>query len=136
MESTMIIGVVRESQPGETRVAATPTTVKQLRQLGYEVVVESGAGDRADFPDQGLIRESGTQGYPIRRVALETSNLWRAYLSDVYIFIVDDLGNLVGKYPFVSGFPGKVNAIKWVYVAGGPKYLFVATDQGLVYKTF
>ena len=40
----MIIGVVRESSPGETRVAATPTTVKQLRQLGYEVVVEPGAG--------------------------------------------------------------------------------------------
>jgi len=31
----MIIGVIRESQPGETRVAATPTTVRQLRQLGY-----------------------------------------------------------------------------------------------------
>ncbi|MDT7579358.1 MAG: H+-translocating transhydrogenase subunit alpha, partial [Pseudonocardiales bacterium] len=40
----MIIGVVRESQPGETRVAATPATVKQLQLLGYDVVVESGAG--------------------------------------------------------------------------------------------
>ena len=39
-ELTVIIGVVRESKPGETRVAATPATVKQLLQLGYEVVVE------------------------------------------------------------------------------------------------
>ena len=50
----MIIGVVRESKPGETRVAATPTTVGQLLKLGYEVVVESGAGDRSDFPDQSF----------------------------------------------------------------------------------
>jgi hypothetical protein len=90
-----------------------------------------------DFPDLGLIREAGTEGYPIRRVAFETNYYWRAYLSDAYIFVFDDIGTLVGKYPFVSGFPGKVNAIKWVYDAGGgSKYLFVATDQGLVYTIF
>ena len=90
-----------------------------------------------DFPDQGLIRELGTEGYPIRRIAFETTYLWKAYLSDAYIFVFDDLGNLVGKYPFVAGFPGKVNAIKWVYdVTYGSKYLFVATDQGLVYTIF
>ena len=58
----MIIGVVRESSPGETRVAATPTTVKQLRQLGYDVVIEPGAGDRADFPDQGFVDADATIG--------------------------------------------------------------------------
>ena len=58
----MIIGVVRESKPGETRVAATPATVKQLLQLGYEVVVEPGAGDRADFPDQGFVDAGATIG--------------------------------------------------------------------------
>jgi NAD(P) transhydrogenase subunit alpha len=34
------IGVTRETKPGETRVAATPATVKQLIGLGYEVLVE------------------------------------------------------------------------------------------------
>jgi H+-translocating NAD(P) transhydrogenase subunit alpha len=58
----VIIGVVRESSPGETRVAATPTTVKQLRQLGYDVVIEPGAGDRADFPDQGFVDADATIG--------------------------------------------------------------------------
>jgi H+-translocating NAD(P) transhydrogenase subunit alpha len=61
-ELTVIIGVVRESKPGETRVAATPATVKQLLQLGYEVVVEPGAGDRADFPDQGFVDAGATIG--------------------------------------------------------------------------
>lgn len=58
----MLIGVVRESQPGEARVAATPATVKQLRGLGYEVVVEPGAGDRADLPDAGFVDAGATVG--------------------------------------------------------------------------
>ncbi|NUT33512.1 MAG: Re/Si-specific NAD(P)(+) transhydrogenase subunit alpha [Hamadaea sp.] len=48
---TLRLGVVAESAAGETRVAATPATVKQLIGLGYEVMVESGAGARASFPD-------------------------------------------------------------------------------------
>ena len=49
----MLIGVPRETRPGETRVAATPTTVRQLTALGYDVVVETGAGTAASFPDDG-----------------------------------------------------------------------------------
>lgn len=44
------IGIVAEA-PGENRVAATPTTVPKLLALGYEVVIESRAGDRSSFPD-------------------------------------------------------------------------------------
>jgi NAD(P) transhydrogenase alpha subunit len=46
------IGIPRESKAGETRVAATPATVKQLRSLGYEVAVASGAGAASSFPDE------------------------------------------------------------------------------------
>ncbi|MCP2322671.1 NAD(P) transhydrogenase subunit alpha [Hamadaea flava] len=45
------LGVVAEADAGETRVAATPATVRQLVNLGYEVMVEAGAGARASFPD-------------------------------------------------------------------------------------
>ncbi len=44
------IGIVAESDR-ETRVAATPATVRQLLELGYDVVVEKGAGESASFPD-------------------------------------------------------------------------------------
>ncbi|WP_104176257.1 Re/Si-specific NAD(P)(+) transhydrogenase subunit alpha [Arthrobacter sp. Y81] len=44
------IGIVGELGR-ETRVAATPVTVRQLLELGYEVVVEKGAGDSASFAD-------------------------------------------------------------------------------------
>src|SRR5690348_4398798 len=58
----MFIGVVRESKPGETRVAATPATVGQLLKLGYEVVVAPGAGERADFPDDAYVDAGATVG--------------------------------------------------------------------------
>ena len=47
----MLIGIPRESKPGETLVAATAKTVSQLTNLGYDVVVEAGAGEAADQPD-------------------------------------------------------------------------------------
>jgi NAD(P) transhydrogenase subunit alpha len=46
------IGVPAESKPGETRVAATPKTVEQLRALGYEVAIEQGAGAQSAFSDE------------------------------------------------------------------------------------
>ncbi len=49
--ATLHIGVPRENHPRETRVAATPTTVTQLVGLGYDVVVETGAGGASSFPD-------------------------------------------------------------------------------------
>lgn len=47
----MLIGIPRESKAGETLVAATAKTASQLAQLGYDVVVESGAGVAADQAD-------------------------------------------------------------------------------------
>jgi proton-translocating NAD(P)+ transhydrogenase subunit alpha len=47
----MLVWVPREVAPGETRVAATPETVKRLVKEGLEVVVESGAGDQATLGD-------------------------------------------------------------------------------------
>jgi H+-translocating NAD(P) transhydrogenase subunit alpha len=43
--------VVRETAPGERRVALVPEGVGKLRQAGLEVLVERGAGDGAWFPD-------------------------------------------------------------------------------------
>lgn len=63
----MIIGIPRESQPGETRVAATPQTVGQLIKLGYQVVVESGAGAAASFSDTAFT-EAGAAVEPTDQV--------------------------------------------------------------------
>ena len=47
----MLIGVAAETDPAETRVAATPETVKKFISLGSEVAVERGAGVRAGVVD-------------------------------------------------------------------------------------
>src|SRR3954447_12555721 len=57
-QSGQRVGVVAESRAGETRVAATAVTVAQLRDLGYQVVVESGAGLGASLDDEAY-RQAG-----------------------------------------------------------------------------
>ncbi|MBN9741814.1 Re/Si-specific NAD(P)(+) transhydrogenase subunit alpha [Amycolatopsis sp. A1MSW2902] len=58
----MLIGVLKEALPGETRVAATPETVGKLRGLGYEVAVEPGAGLLSGFFDQAYADAGATVG--------------------------------------------------------------------------
>src|SRR5258708_31566063 len=49
--SFMIVGVPRESFPGERRVALVPATIPNLIKAGLEVLVEAGAGAGAGYPD-------------------------------------------------------------------------------------
>ncbi|GAA0639114.1 Re/Si-specific NAD(P)(+) transhydrogenase subunit alpha [Sporichthya brevicatena] len=60
MAESALIGVVSHAGHGETRVAATPATVKQLIGLGYRVLLESGAGVLAGFTDDAY-RAAGAE---------------------------------------------------------------------------
>ena len=51
----LTVGVLRETAPGERRVAVTPDAVPRLRALGLQVLVESRAGAGAWFPDDAYI---------------------------------------------------------------------------------
>ena len=51
----MRIAVLKERAAGETRVAATPETVKKFIGLGANVAVEKGAGATAAIPDSAFI---------------------------------------------------------------------------------
>jgi NAD(P) transhydrogenase subunit alpha len=57
----MRIGVPAESRPGETRVAATPETVKKLAAK-HEVIVQAGAGLQASVPDAAYAAAGATIG--------------------------------------------------------------------------
>ncbi len=48
----MKIGVLKESYPGERRVALVPGNVAQLEKAGFEVWIEEGAGDAAGYSDE------------------------------------------------------------------------------------
>jgi NAD(P) transhydrogenase subunit alpha len=47
----MIVGIPKESFPGERRVALAPAVIPSLLKVGFEVVVEAGAGAAAGYPD-------------------------------------------------------------------------------------
>ena len=51
----MIVGVPKESYPGERRVALVPLVIPNLAKAGIEVVVESGAGAEAGYPDAAYV---------------------------------------------------------------------------------
>lgn len=70
----MIIGAIQESNRDEHRVAVTPDSVKKLIQLGYDVVVESGCGRAANFPDD-LYQQAGAEVLPGRDRVLEKSDI-------------------------------------------------------------
>ena len=61
----LIIGVLREAKAGESRVAAIPATVAQLRQLRYGVVVERAAGHAASFSDEAYAEAGARLGDPL-----------------------------------------------------------------------
>ena len=56
----MRIAVLKESAPGETRVAAVPETVKKIVGLGHNVTVQTGAGVSASYPDD-LYKAAGAE---------------------------------------------------------------------------
>jgi NAD(P) transhydrogenase subunit alpha len=58
----MRIGVVRETTPGERRVALVPETVGRLAKSGNEVVIERAAGESSSFPDRMYTDAGATIG--------------------------------------------------------------------------
>jgi NAD(P) transhydrogenase subunit alpha len=65
------IGVPLETQPGETRVAATPETIKKLISQGHKVTVQTGAGLRAGVPDDAYTAAGATVASPDETLAAE-----------------------------------------------------------------
>src|SRR5262244_2231648 len=61
----MIVGVPRESFPGERRVGLVPAAVPSLTKAGLEVVIESGAGSEAGYPDAEYV-SAGAKILPAR----------------------------------------------------------------------
>ena len=55
----MRVAVPRETAPGERRVALVPETVSKLRDAGFEIRVERGAGESAGFPDEAYEQAGG-----------------------------------------------------------------------------
>jgi H+-translocating NAD(P) transhydrogenase subunit alpha len=72
----MIVGVPRESFPGEKRVALVPTAIPTLTKAGLQVVVEAGAGIAAGYPDADYVAKGA-------KVVSERAEVFR--LADIVV---------------------------------------------------
>ena len=70
----MIVGVAKESYPGERRVALVPMVVPNLMKAGLEVVVEAGAGTQAGYLDAAYV-EKGARILPDRAAIFGTADI-------------------------------------------------------------
>jgi len=70
----VIVGVPKESYPGERRVALVPVVIPNLAKAGVEVVIESGAGEAAGYPDP-LYVEKGARILPDRASVFSTADV-------------------------------------------------------------
>lgn len=80
----MKIGIPRELDPTEKRVAATPRTTVRLCKMGFEVLVEKGAGDKAEHQDQQYIEAGAT-------IVDNVEDLWSQ--SDIVIKVLAPMHN-------------------------------------------
>jgi proton-translocating NAD(P)+ transhydrogenase subunit alpha len=70
----LIVGVPREIYPGERRVALVPMVVPTLLKAGFEMVVQSGAGQDAGYPDSQYL-EKGAKVLPDREAVFATADI-------------------------------------------------------------
>jgi NAD(P) transhydrogenase subunit alpha len=68
----MLVGVPRESEKGERRVALVPELVAKLRKAGLEVAVRPGAGEAAGFPDAAYAEA----GASVTADGIAASDIW------------------------------------------------------------
>lgn len=70
----MIIGIPKESYPGERRVALVPMVVPNLVKAGFEIIIEAGAGQEAGYSD-ALYTEKGAKIVPDRATVFGTADI-------------------------------------------------------------
>ena len=75
----MIVGVPRETYPGERRVALVPGVIASLQKAGLEVLVESGAGAEAGYPDADYQAKGA-------RIAIDRAEVFR--VADIVVQVL------------------------------------------------
>jgi hypothetical protein len=79
------LAVLKERRPAETRVAATPETVKKYKVLGLDVAVEAGSGVSSGIPDAAFA-EAGAMIAPDAAAALDGAGI---VLIDPALFVLN-----------------------------------------------
>jgi H+-translocating NAD(P) transhydrogenase subunit alpha len=70
----VIVGVPKESYPGERRVALVPAVLPNLAKAGFEIIVQAGAGAEAGYTDAAYV-EKGAKILPDRAAVFSTADI-------------------------------------------------------------
>ncbi|MGY9058728.1 MAG: Re/Si-specific NAD(P)(+) transhydrogenase subunit alpha [Candidatus Puniceispirillales bacterium] len=84
----MKIGSPKEIYKGENRIAMTPESAKQLQKLGYECIIETGAGNNSNFSDENF-KDAGV------KVVKNSDQLWKE--SDIILKVRGPVATEVTK---------------------------------------
>ena len=84
----MKIGSPKEIYKGENRIAMTPESAKQLQKLGYECIIETGAGNNSNFSDKNF-KDAGV------KVVKNSDQLWKE--SDIILKVRGPVATEVTK---------------------------------------
>jgi NAD(P) transhydrogenase subunit alpha len=121
----VIVGVAKESYPGERRVALVPAVVPNLIKAGLEVAVQSGAGLEAGYPDAQYV-EKGAKILSDRAAVFSTADI----IVQVLGYGANDInGNadlaLLRKDQILIGFfrpLGSVDTVKQIAATGATSF--------------
>ncbi len=69
----MIVGVPKETYPGECRVALVPAVIPNLSKAGLEVIIQTGAGELAGYPDAAYV-DKGAKIVPDRATVFRNAD--------------------------------------------------------------
>jgi NAD(P) transhydrogenase subunit alpha len=115
------IGIPKEIFAGEARVAATPDTAQKLQKLGFEVLVEAGAGVEANFPDAAFEKANC-------RIISDTAELWQE--ADIILKVrAPEMNAKLGKHEAELLTPEKT-LISFIYPAQNKELLDKLAKQG------
>jgi H+-translocating NAD(P) transhydrogenase subunit alpha len=73
-DHVVIVGLPKESYPGERRVALVPTVVANLIKAGFEIIIEAGAGEQAGYPDSDYV-DRGAKVLPERAAVFGAADI-------------------------------------------------------------
>ena len=111
----MKIGVPREIHAGEKRVATTPEVALQLQKLGFDVAIETGAGEAAKFSDAAYTEAGVT-------IADSADDIWND--SDIVLKVRAPEGDETGKLSKDQ------SLISFIWPGQNPELLETLTNSG------
>lgn len=92
---SVVIGVLKETMDGETRVAITPDVVRKMVAAGHSVLIEQSAGDQAFYSDETYVQAGAVMKGSAADVVRESNCIWTVNVPDAGVLSALQPGTVV-----------------------------------------